>query len=274
MQKRCSHQHRTLSRRFPLYIDYGLYNWCTYAETDITVKQLQNGQKWNVSYSCQKWTWVLCQAPITRLQCYLSQNAMSRPWSQIATNHKLWRYCRNLWLSQFVTVHNATFQNDVNCAIRYTSKCRKDVHINSGPYQEGFLCTSIIGFITDIHTKRCTSEIAPKSANMNLFIFMSNVNMGTLPSTHNTFSVLLESICQVTALVTNCDKSQIATIVSQFVTVSICDGSDATFQNDANCARRYTPKCRKDVHINIGPYQEGFLCSSILGFITDIHTHK
>ena len=56
---------------------------------------------------------------------------------------------------------------------------------------------------------------------MKLFIFMSKVNMGTLPSTHNTFSVLLESTCHVKALITNCDKSQIATIVSQFVTVAI-----------------------------------------------------
>ena len=64
----------------------------------------------------------------------------------------------------------------------------------SDPYQEVFLCTSIMGFITDIHTKRCTSEITPESANMKLFIFISKVNMGTLPSTHNTFSVLLESI--------------------------------------------------------------------------------
>ena len=63
--------------------------------------------------------------------------------------------------------------------------------------------------------------------------------------------------------ITNCDDS-----------VAICDGSNTTFQNDVNCARRYTPKCRKHVHINIGPYQEGFICSSIMGFITDIHTHK
>ena len=51
-----------------------------------------------------------------------------------------------------MTVQNTTFQIDVNCAIRYTPKCRKDVHINIGPYQEGFLWTSIMGFITDIHT--------------------------------------------------------------------------------------------------------------------------
>ena len=49
---------------------------------------------------------------------------------------------------------------------------------------------------------------------------------------------------------------------------------NTTIQIDVNRARRYTPKCRKDVHINIGPYQEGFLCASIMGFITDMHTHK
>ena len=43
-----------------------------------------------------------------------------------------------------------------------------------------------------IHTNRYNSEITPKCAKMKLFIFMSKVNMGTLPSTHNTFSVLLD----------------------------------------------------------------------------------
>ena len=122
----------------------------------------------------------------------LNQYATSRPWSQIATNHKLRWWCRNLWLSQFVTVQNTTFQIDVNCARRYTPKCRKDVHINIGPYQEGFLCTSIMGFISDIHKNRCTSEITTESANMKLFIFMSKVNMGTFPSTQNTLLLLLE----------------------------------------------------------------------------------
>ena len=62
-------------------------------------------------------------------------------------------------LRQFVTVQNTTFQNDVNCARRYTPKCRKDVRINIGSCQEGFLGTSIMGFITDMHTHRYTSEI-------------------------------------------------------------------------------------------------------------------
>ena len=46
---------------------------------------------------------------------------------------------------------------------------------------------------------------------MKLFIVMSKVNMGTLPSTQNTFSVLLDSVCAVTAMITKCDKSQNAT---------------------------------------------------------------
>ena len=62
-----------------------------------------------------------------------------------------------------------------------------------------------------IHTNRYNSEITPNWANMKLFIFMSKVNMGTLPSTQNTFSVLLDSICAVTAMITKCTKSQNAT---------------------------------------------------------------
>ena len=99
--------------------------------------------------------------------------------------------CSNLWLSQIVTVQNTTSQIDVNNARWCTPKYRKQAHIYSRPFQESFLGTSFMVIITDIHTKRCTSEISPESANMKLFIFMSKVNMGTLPST---FSVLLESI--------------------------------------------------------------------------------
>ena len=103
---------------------------------------------------------------------------------------------------------------------------------------------------------------------------MSKVNLGTLPSTQNTISVLLDSVCVVTVLITNCDKSQIATIVSQFVTVAICDGSKHNFSDRLHSNRGYTPKCIKHVHIKIGPFQEGFLGTSIMGFITDIHNHK
>ena len=107
---------------------------------------------------------------------------------------------------------------------------------------------------------------------------MSKVNLGILPSTQNMFSVLLESICHIKALVTNCDKSQIATAgipeLSQCVTVAICDGSKHNFSDRFHSNRGYTPKCRKHVHIKIGPFQEGFLGASIMSFITDKHTHQ
>ena len=70
---------------------------------------------------------------------------------------------------------------------------------------------------------------------MKLFIFMSKVNLGTLPSTQNTFSVLLDSVCDVTAMITQCDKSQNAMAripeMSQYVTVAFCDGSKCNFSD-------------------------------------------
>ena len=186
-------------------------------------------------------------------------------------------------VSQFVTVaicddskHN--FSDRFHSNWGYTPQCRKHVHINIGPHQEGFLGTSIRSFITDKLTHKHIYHIFQwnntKMGEIQLFIFMSKVNLGTLPSTQNTFLVLLDSVCAVTALITNCDKSQIATVVSQFVTVAICDGSKHNFSDRFHSNRGYTPQCRKHVHINIAPFQEGFLGTSIMSFITDKHTHK
>ena len=104
------------------------------------------------------------------------------------------------------------------------------------------------------------------------------MNLGTLPSTQNRFLLLLEAVCAVTALITNCDKSQIATAgcpeLSQFVTAAICDGSKHNFSDRFHRNRGYAPKCRKHVHIKSRPFQEGFLGTSIMSFITDKHTHK
>ena len=102
---------------------------------------------------------------------------------------------------------------------------------------------------------------------------MSKVNVGTLPSTLNTFSVLLDSVCAVTALITNCDKSQTATVVSQFVTVAICDGSKQNFSDWCQYCLWYTSKYRKHVHIDFGPFQGVFLGTSIMDIITDIHAN-
>ena len=51
--------------------------------------------------------------------------------------------------------------------------------------------------------------------------------------------VLLDSVCAVRDLITNCNKSQIATVVSQFVTVAICDGSkyNLSYANEYICRR-------------------------------------
>ena len=187
-------------------------------------------------------------------------------------------------VSQFVTVaicdgskHN--FSDRFHSNRGYTPKCRKHDHINIGPFQEGFLGTSIMSFITDKHThKHIYQWNNTKMGKIQLFIFMSKVNLGTLPITQSTLSVLLNSVCAVTALITICDKTQIATAgiheLSQIVTVVICDGSKHNFSDRFHSNRGYTPKYTKHVHIKIGPFQEGFLGTSTMGFITDIHTHK
>ena len=182
-------------------------------------------------------------------------------------------------VSQFVIVaicdgskHN--FSDRFHSNRGYTLKCIKHVHIKIGPFQEGFLGTSIMGFITDIHTHKQIYQWNNTKLGKKTTFHIHVKNVGTLPSTLNTFSVLLDSVCAVTALITNCDKSQISTIVSQFVTVAICDDSKHNFSDRFYSNRGYTPKCIKHVHIKIGPFQEGFLGTSIMGFIIDIHIHK
>ena len=62
--------------------------------------------------------------------------------------------------------------------------------------------------------------------------FLSKLNLGTLLHTQNTFSMLFDWICHGTVLVTNCHKSQIATVViphlSQFVPVANCSHRQQT----------------------------------------------
>ena len=122
-----------------------------------------------------------------------------------------------------MTVQNTTSQIYINSTRGYTPKYRKHVYILIGQFQAGFFYASFMDLITYIHRNRYTIKKTPNLAIMQFFIFMSKVNLGTLPSTQNTFSVLLDSVCAVTALITNCDKSQIATAgipeLSQFVTV-------------------------------------------------------
>ena len=137
-------------------------NWYTYTQTDITANLRQNGQKWNFSYSCQKWTWVLSQVPRTRFQCYWTQFVPSRPWSQNTTNHKMRRQgflnCRNLW----------RFKMQL---LRFMSVVQEGILLSTGNMYTSTSDTinkvSFVNRLWDlklifIHTKRYNSEITPK----------------------------------------------------------------------------------------------------------------
>ena len=133
--------------------------------------------------------------------------------------------------------------------------------------------------MTDMHTHKhiCQWNSTKMGKNTTFHIHVKSEH-GYSPKYPEHVSMLLDSVCAVTALITNCDKSQIATAgipeLSQFVTVAICDGSKHNFPDRFHSNRGYTPKCKKHVHIKIGPFQEGFLGTSIMSFITDIHAHK
>ena len=58
---------------------------------------------------------------------------------------------------------------------------------------------------------------------MILFIFMSKVNLGTLPSTQDTFSVLLDSVCAVRAMIYKLRQ------------ITKCDGKDSWIVAFCDC---------------------------------------
>ena len=53
-----------------------------------------------------------------------------------------------------MTVQNTTSPIDVNSACGYTPKDLKRIHVDIGPFEEGFLGTSLINIITDIHSHK------------------------------------------------------------------------------------------------------------------------
>ena len=143
---------------------------------------------------------------------------MARSWSQIATNHKLRRQgyliCHKLWLSQFVTVQNTTSQIDINSNRGYTAKFRKHIHIKIGPFQEGFLGTTIISFITDIHThKQINLWNNTKMGKNTTFHINVKCEPGYSPKyPEHVFSVIGLSLCRhgfdhKLRQITNCDGS-------------------------------------------------------------------
>ena len=84
-------------------------------------------------------------------------------------------------------------QIHVRNAKGYTLQCRRHVQIDVVTINK----VSFVNWIWTlqliyIHTNIYTSETTPKWAKMPFFIFMSKVNLGTLLSTQNTFSVLLD----------------------------------------------------------------------------------
>ena len=118
-----------------------------------------------------------------------------------------------------------------------------------------------------------TSDITPKLATMQLCIFMSIVNMGTLLITQNTFSVLSKSIFHVTALIkklrqiTNCDGRNCWL-------VAICDGSKYNFSDWCHLCQRVYSQVQKTCLHQHRTLSDRFFCTSIMDFITDIHTHR
>ena len=144
-------------------------------------------------------------------------------------------------LSQFVTVafcdgSKCNFSDRFHSNRGYTSKCRIMFTSKLDPFKKFSWVHRLWALqLIYTHTNIYTSEITPKWAKMQFFIFMSKVNMGTLPSTQNLFSVLLNSVCVVKAMITKREKSQNATAripeLSQFVTVAFCDGSKCNFSD-------------------------------------------
>ena len=134
-----------------------------------------------------------------------------------------------------MTVQNTTSQIQVRSGRGFTPHCGKHVQIDIGHYQQGLLCKSIMGLIIDIHAHRHIYQgNNAKMGNTGTFHIHVKREHG-FSSTQNTFSVLLVSVCAVTAVITICDKSQKAAAripdLSQFVTMAICDGSKYNFSD-------------------------------------------
>ena len=86
------------------------------------------------------------QVPRTRFQCYWNQYATLRPWSQIATNHKLRRQgfllCRNLWRfkTQLLRLISRVPEGIL------LSRDNMFTYTSDNFFQEGFLCYVVYGF--------------------------------------------------------------------------------------------------------------------------------
>ena len=196
----------------------------------------------------KKWTWVLSHVRRTHLQYYLTQFVPSRPWWQIATNHKLRRQgflnCRNFWLLQFVTVQNTTSQIDLGSdfdvnmfyALRsIPSVIMKSIwevvfwtvtNCNSHKLRHHrrnlwFVAISlvylfVVMYISYIAHNRCTQETFLKGSDfdVNMFYALRSrvMHLGVYPRLQWNLS---EKLCF--------EPSQIATVTNCDTIVAICD---------------------------------------------------
>ena len=131
-------------------------------------------------------------------------------------------------LKQLVMAQNSKSENDVRSLQQWYPKYLEHL-FNAIRYipevHSGTSC--LVNYIQYIW------QLTRKWVNTQPLRFLSKLTLGTLPNTQNTFSILFDWICHGTVLVTNCDKSQIATVgipdLSEFVIVANCDGSKHNF---------------------------------------------
>ena len=133
--------------------------------------------------------------------------------------------CRNLW--RFITqlLRLMSIVPGVYSRVQKTSSHRQQTLPRKFPW---YIVYGHYNWYTYGKMYQWTNTRMDKNVSFNIHV---KSEPGYSPCTQNTFSVLLDSVCAATALITNCDKSQIATVVSQFVTVAICDGSKYNFSD-------------------------------------------
>ena len=190
-----------------------------------TTHMANNGSKHNLSDSCQKWAWVLCRIIFNVIGLNLPRYGLGHKLRQITNcdGRDSWFVaicdCCNLWrfktqlLTLMPIVPDGLHLSTEN-TFTYTSDNFKM-----------FLCYIVYRLYSQWNntkwSKNATFHIHGKS------------EPGHSPKyPEHIFSVIgIDS--HVTALITNCDKSQIATTgipaLSKFVTVAICDDSKYNF---------------------------------------------
>ena len=163
------------------------------------------------------WTWVLSQVPRIRFQCYWNQYATLRPWSHIATNHKLRHYHRNLW---FVAIcdQSRDGENWVQQHWKFVLCTWESTHVHfRHEYENLHLCPfwcyfsgiSVCMYISYKAHNRCSKEtfLIGSDVDVNIFSALRSISYGKIDI--NLKSCILNRH--------KLRQSQIATLSSQFV---------------------------------------------------------